>query len=110
MTRKEITSYPLSIFIGGDADRAQIECENYCDDVGFCVTVTPTRYVYTRGGEDGVIVGLINYPRFPMTRDLLWRHAEALGDRLRAALDQQSFTIQAPDKTVWFSHREEQPA
>lgn len=106
MIRKEISSYPISIFIAGDLERAQIECENYCDEVGFCVTVTPTRFVYTKGGEEGVIVGIINYPRFPTSRELLWRHAETLAARLRVALIQDSYTVQAPDKTVWFSYRE----
>ena len=76
----------------------------------FCVTVTPTTYVYTGGEEDGMIVGLINYPRFPASPDNLWERAEDIGDALRTALGQQSYTIQAPDKTVWFSHRPEDVA
>lgn len=100
-----VPSYPVSIFIAGDAWEAETICLGYCDDVGFCVTVTETAYCYTDGEEAGVIVGLINYPRFPSAPDAIWRHAETLAARLCEGLGQQSYTIQAPDKTVWFSHR-----
>ncbi len=107
MMCSETPSYPISIFIGGDAREASLRCRGYCDDVGLCVTVTETRYMYTGGMTFGVIVGLINYPRFPSTPDQLWAHAEALGARLCKGLKQESYTIQAPDKTVCISHRED---
>lgn len=62
---KTCTSYPVSIFMAGDYNAAREICRAYCDEVGYCVTVTPTSYVYTGGEESGFIVGLINYPRFP---------------------------------------------
>lgn len=39
--------------------------QDYCDNVGLGVTVTDTLFVYTEGNEPGLIIGLINYPRFP---------------------------------------------
>jgi hypothetical protein len=105
MKRVEAPSYPVSIFIAGEAYEAVSACLAYCE-VGLCVTVTETRYVYTGDEEFGVIVGLINYPRFPKTPDEIWAHAEALAETLRLYLGQESYTIQAPDKTVWYSWRE----
>jgi len=61
----------------------------------------------TGGEEDGVIVGLINYPRFPKSQDLIMAHATALGNTLLTVLGQQSFSIQTPDETVWYSYRSE---
>lgn len=110
MKRVEVPSYPVSIFIAGDLFAADDACREFADEVGLCVTVTTTNYVFTDGAEDGVIVGLINYARFPSTPAEIWSKAEALAERLRIALDQQSYTIQAPDKTVWFSHRQGDPA
>lgn len=107
MKRVSAPSYPVSIFIGGNAKDASIRAQGYCDDVGLCVTVTETRYMFTGGMTFGVIVGLINYPRFPSTPEQLWAHAEVLAERLRKALRQESYTIQAPDRTEWFSHRPE---
>ena len=106
MTRVEVASYPISLFIAGDVWQAETTCLEYCDVVGLCVTVTETTYCYTGGEEAGVIVGLIHYPRFPSTPAAIWAHGEALGAKLRDALGQQSYTIQAPDRTVWFSHGE----
>ena len=33
-----------------DAERV---CQSYVDEVGLCVSVVPTRFIYTNGGEDG---------------------------------------------------------
>lgn len=110
MKRVEVPSYPVSIFIAGNAKEASLRARGYCDDVGLCVTVTETRYMFTGDMEFGVIVGLINYPRFPNDPETIWAHAEALGERLCRGLQQESYTIQAPDKTVWFSHRAEDNA
>ncbi len=109
MIRKEVSSYPVSIFICGNAEDIQDECRDYADEIGFCVTVTATTYVFRNGEEDGWIIGLINYPRFPAEPEAIWLHAEALAARLCVKAEQQSYTIQAPDKTVWFSHRDQAP-
>jgi hypothetical protein len=97
----------VSIFVAGDAREAAAICRTYCDEVGYCVTVTETRYCYRGGEEPGVIIGLINYPRHPATPDVIFAHAEVLTRRLIEQLDQQSASIQAPDKTVWLSFRPE---
>lgn len=109
MITREVQSYPISIFMAGDIAAATDYTRHYCDQEGLCVTITPTTYVYTHGQESGFIVGLINYPRFPSKLDDLWQTAEALAAYLRERLYQESYTIQAPDKTVWFSHRPHTP-
>lgn len=107
MKRVEALSFPVSIFIAGRACGIEGQCRTYADEVGFCVTATPTTFIYTGGEEEGYIIGLINYPRFPSDPETIWGHAETLAARLCAEAGQQSYTIQAPDKTVWFSHRQE---
>ena len=107
MIEKDCPSYPVSIFIAGSTTHADAICREYCDAVGFCVTVTQTNYVYTNGEETGIIVGLINYPRFPSTPDEITAHAFTLGDMLRERLGQQSYSVQTPDLTVWRSWRQE---
>lgn len=108
MTRKEVPSYPVSIFIAGEYDRTVQHCNDFCDYHGLCVTVTPTEFVYTGGREKGSIIGLINYPRFPSTPEAIFARAEELALSLLEHLrfpPQQSCTIQAPDKTLWISFR-----
>lgn len=95
-----------NIYIAGDYELAQEIAQRYCDEKGFCVTVSHTKYVYSFGKEEGVIVGLINYPRFPKQQEELRDHALALATQLKTELKQESFSIQGPDKTEWFSWRE----
>lgn len=78
-------------------------CRDYVDEVGLCVTVTPTTFVYTGDVVLGVIVGLINYPRFPSTKQEIRRHAFTLAKRLIKRLEQRGASIEFPDETVWIS-------
>lgn len=107
MIHKSCPAYPVNIFMAGHYAKALEVCRQYCDDIGFCVTVTPTHYVYTGGHESGIIVGLINYPRFPAEPTEIVDHAIALAERLRVNLGQESYTIQTPDAAYWTSYRKE---
>jgi hypothetical protein len=100
-------SYAVSIFIAGDHERAKQICREWCFNIGGCVTVTPTTYIYTGGEESGVIVGFINYPRFPTTPDDLLTKARQLADGLMHGLCQHSYSIQTPETTYWHSRRPE---
>ncbi len=107
---KQTKSCHIQIYIAGDYEKAIQSTNDYCNEVGYCVTVTPTSYVHTSGpdnGLPGVIVGLINYPRFPKDAADLLKHAIAIAEKLREDLDQESFSIQTPDKTIWYSYRRE---
>ena len=81
-------------------DEARAICRDYCDQVGLCVTLTPTEFLYTNGGEPGVAVGLINYPRFPSTPEAIREHALALAEKLRVGLGQWRVSVVMPDETV----------
>lgn len=100
-------SHPVQIFIAGDYEAALASCQVHCDEVGLCVTVTPTTYVYTGGQEPGVIVGFINYGRFPLGRAAIFERARELALKLIADLGQESASVQGPDDTLWISFRKE---
>lgn len=110
MKRVSVPSYPVQIWIAGDPAEAIKHMEQHVQAFPYCVTITSTTYVHTSATDPGFIVGLINHPRFPATPDEIWEKAEQIGAFLCDRLDQQSYTIQAPDKTVWFSHRPEDAA
>lgn len=74
-------------------------CQEYVNNVGLCVTITPTKYIYTDGNELGVRIGLINYPRFPSTQEELENKALELGERLMKALGQKRCSVTGPDET-----------
>lgn len=73
--------------------------QEYCDSVGFCVSVTETKYIYSNGNENGVIVGLINYPRFESTPHKILQKAIEIGDILMIAFKQNRYTIVCPERT-----------
>lgn len=98
-------SCPVTIYIAGDYDRARQIAREFCMNAGACVTVTATSYIYTGGEEAGVIVGFINYPRFPATPDDILCKAKQLADDLMHGMCQHSYTIQTPNETLWHSRR-----
>lgn len=110
LTRTPAPGFALALAIGGAYDQAVIACRGYCDEVGMCVTVTPTKYVYTDGETAGVAVGFINYGRFPSDPETIFGHARTLAHRLIFALGQDSASIVASDRTLWISKRPEDGA
>ncbi len=108
--QKESAAYAVSIFIGGDLHNAREICETFCTKVGLCVTVTETTYCYRYGRCAGVIVGLINYPRYPRGRVEIFQTAVDLAYKLKHGLGQGSFTVQDDERSVFVSTRnEDQP-
>ena len=75
-------------------------CQEFVDEVGRCVTVTSTDFIYTNGGEPGIVVGFINYPRFPATPEKIKEQALELANRLKAGYRQMKVTIVFTDETV----------
>lgn len=72
--RRQINSYNLQIWCGLKVrytgkvfplKKAETICQKYCDEIGFCVSITPTKYIYSFGSEKGFVIGIIAYPRFP---------------------------------------------
>ena len=78
----------------------ELVCQKYCDEVGLCVTVTPTKYIYKSGNEPGAIIGLINYPRFPKSSDEIDQHMADIAVLLMPKLHQKRCTIVTPDRTI----------
>jgi hypothetical protein len=80
-------------------DMAREFLQKYCD-CGLCVTLTPTEYIYTKGGEPGFVVGLINYPRFPMKQEVLKAHAIHIAIGLKEKFKQARVSIVLPNETL----------
>ena len=82
-------------------------CDAYVNDVKDCVTITPTQFRYVDGNEPGVIIGWINYPRFPRTLDELTQRALKLADVLMYGLGQNRVSVVAPDNTYMLEAKTE---
>jgi hypothetical protein len=102
---KQARSFPVTIFMGGKYHKAIKVLKKYCDEVGYCVTLKTTHYIYKDGDEHGIEVGLINYPRFPADPPGIVNKAREIAELLRVELKQESYSIQTPDDTIWVSYR-----
>ena len=106
MKELDCNTYWAKIFIAGPIDVIKQTCRKFVL-TGLCVTVTPTTYIYTGGEEVGVIVELINYPRFPTDLREIIESAIRLGEQIMIDAHQVSYTVQTPYNTYYFSRREE---
>lgn len=114
---KIANTYPVKIYGGlregygnivHDIQEVYDLCQKYCDDVGLCVTITPTVYIYQHGGEGGVVIGLINYPRFPTDKERILEHAFNLATEYAKRFGQVRVSIETPDKTYTVKRFEEE--
>jgi hypothetical protein len=78
---------------------AKLLCQEYVDTIGLAVTFTKTEFLYTKGNESGIIIGLINYPRFPSDYETIKNHAITLAKILQKNLKQYRVSIVMNDKT-----------
>jgi hypothetical protein len=86
-------------------DEVYAICHTYCDSVGLCVTVTPTRFIYSKGQgiadgyEDGCFVELIAYPRFPQSKYDIVATALDLAKLFMKEFKQTRISVIASDQT-----------
>ena len=111
MKYKSCPTFAVQIWVGtrvgygADARVHSLEtveriCQQYVDEIGDAVTVTPTSFIYSGGNEPGACVGFIRYPRYPRDRREISIRAMRLAKRLKTALGQERVSIVFPDKTV----------
>ena len=109
MKEQSCKTYWARIYIAGDVADAKKIIRKYVWEEGLCVTITPLDYIYTGGEEAGMMVELINYPRFPAKSSKIAEIAVDLGMTLMQKLYQRSFSVMTPDDTVRYSRGEETP-
>jgi len=99
-------SETVTVYLAGDVADAKRSMRRQCVEEGLCVTITPTTFVYTHGAEEGVAVGLVNYPRFPKPPGDVWKRAVQVAGMLMADLYQRTALVVAADKTLWITPEE----
>lgn len=67
--------------------------QKYCDENSYCVTLTPTTFIYKDGHEEGAIIGLINYPRFPATKKEITLRALEIAAELKKVFNQNRVSV-----------------
>lgn len=109
ITKTEKTFF-ARIYMSGPIEGAKQVCREYCLRVGLCVTVEPSLFIYTGGEEAGYVVGLINYPRFPSTPEVITETANELAELLMLRTAQWSSLVMTPCEAKWLTVREDRPA
>ena len=72
----------------------------YVNTIKDCVTITPTEFRYVDGSEPGVIIGWIQYPRFPKEEAEIELRAIRLAKNLMRELCQYRVTVTTPQKSI----------
>jgi hypothetical protein len=88
----------------------------WCTEKGQCVSVTPTEFFYVKSEETGIssepglIIGFINYPRYPLSEAEIRNRARELGDILMKKFSQYRVSItfypSVPGGTVMLENEE----
>jgi len=79
--------------------------KDYCNRIGLCVSVTPTRFIYTQslatpdGFDDGCFIELIAYPRFPSSKYDIIKDAIELAKIFIKEFNQIRISVIATDQT-----------
>jgi len=92
MKLKTCPTHVIKIYIAGDRNIARQFLQSYVMR-GACVSISEEEYIYTMGIENGIVVNLINYPRFPKDESELLKQAVDLGEALIQAMFQGSCTV-----------------
>lgn len=105
---KEVNTYTARIYVGlkegydgkqHDISEVYEVLQEFCDKNGFAFEVKPTKYIYTNGNEDGVDIGIINYPRFPKSKEYIQSISFVIALILLDEFKQERCTVVCTDKT-----------
>lgn len=113
---KKYKSYNIQIWCGlregytnitHSIEEVHFICDHFIDTMnGECVSITPTHFRYSNGFEDGVVIGFIQYPRFPVMKKEKLRKAIQLAESVRILLGQIRVTVTTPKKTYLIEEEE----
>lgn len=96
----------FDIYIGGSHGDILRACKRFCTDIGYCVSVFPCQFPYKYGCEDGAKITLINYARFPLSKDQLSLKAKEVAGFIAEECCQGSYSINGPDSCEYYTRKE----
>lgn len=108
-------NYEVKIWLGhrygyGDIFAQPFEIDKviqeWCNEKKQCVSVTDTKFIYVDGNEPGIIIGFINYPRFPYEKQEILDRALELGEILRTKFGQYRVSVSTPEMTYLLEDEE----
>lgn len=97
-------THVIKIYIAGDINLARQVLQEYVMR-GACVSISAEEYIYTMGNESGLVVNIINYPRFQQTERALLQQTQELAELLLDRLFQGSCTVVDYNGDTYFYSR-----
>ena len=107
LNEKLSKTWTAQIYIAGQKETIEARLR-FLVMAGACVTVEPARYIFTGGSEDGVRIGLIQYPRFEKPESDLAAFAVSIAKDLIETCNQLSASVVMPGETVWLYRAEKE--
>ena len=101
MQATSVDTVRFALHMAGDLDTARRALRHFAYGMGECVTIAPEKFIYTGGEEDGFVVGLVCYPRFPRPRSELRGRMHELAEVLLRECCQKTCLIVGDDRTTW---------
>lgn len=104
----EVDTFVATIYVGfreeysdilHNMKEVEVICQKYCNENPLCVTITPTKFIYKDGFEDGCAIGLMNYPKFPSNPDEILQKAIAIAEIFIIEFKQLKISIVCNNKT-----------
>jgi hypothetical protein len=93
------------VYVGGDLQASEMACRKLAFPSGMCVTIKPVKYIFAGSTEDGVQIGLIQYPPFPENETDMLDKAIKIGREVAETNHQWSYSIVTPTENLFFSRR-----
>lgn len=95
----EIGTKDLTTNVECDYDIVKAVIQNFVNELGECVKITPVEFIYTNGSEKGLSIQFIQYPRFPREESQILKRSMLLANSLMGTLNQQRCSIISPTYT-----------
>lgn len=102
---KVCNTYWVELYIAGPIEQATQLLRKRFADEGNCVSIYPTKYIYSMGEETGYVVKFINYPRLPKAEEEIFKNAKEIADQLLIETGQGSYTLVTPSESYFISRR-----
>jgi hypothetical protein len=104
-SRDSVQGWWAWVYVAGDLAITKQVCRKLCFPKGLCVTIESVDYIYAAGLEEGVRIGLVQYPPFPEEEYVLLEKAIDVGKAVAEANYQWSYSVVTPEKNYFFSRR-----
>lgn len=100
--KNTIQTFYANIHLAGDYSTCKSVCREIAYTFGFCFQISEVDYIYTGGQESGVLIRVINYPRFPRDPEEITKLCIEFAKKISAVMCQKSFTIETSTDTMYF--------